>query len=48
MTLPIRIDGRPLIKEIIRNAFAVAHDEMETKDLQMDDVRIYRWLVSVE
>ena len=38
MTLPIRIDGRPLIKEVIRNAFGVTHNEMETKDLQMDDV----------
>ena len=48
MTLPIRIYGRPLIKEVIRNAFGVAHDEVETKDLQMDEVRTYaQWLVSV-
>jgi len=49
ITLPIRINGRSLVKKVICDAFAVAHDEMKTKDLQMDDVRIYRqWLVSVE
>jgi len=48
MTLPIRVYGRPLIKEVIRNAFGVAHDEVETKDLQMDEVGTYaQWLVSV-
>ena len=40
-TLPVRINGRSLVKKIVCNAFAVAHDEMEAKDLQMDEVRAY-------
>jgi hypothetical protein len=47
ITLPIRKNRRSLVKKVICDTFAVAHDEMKTKDLQMDDVRIYRqWLVS--
>jgi len=48
MTLPIRIYGQALIKEVICNAFGVAHNEVETKYLQMDKVGTYaQWLVSV-
>ena len=31
--LPIRIDGRPLVKKVICDAFAVAYDEMEAEHL---------------
>jgi hypothetical protein len=40
VTLPVGIYGRSLVKKVICNTFAVAHDEMKTKDLQMDDVGI--------
>ena len=41
--LPIRIDGRPLVKKVICNAFTVAYNEMEPEYLQVDDIRVWMW-----
>jgi hypothetical protein len=44
---PIGIYGRALVEKVIRNTFAVAHNEMKTEDLQMDDVGIYSQLLVI-